>query len=167
MLPGSIEIGFGDALRVIEVRRPVKIELCLHRDSFGGFCLRGRLVYLVLVFRRSDADEHGAPADPISFRKVAHSAVLTAYLLERNDISRNSECQWNFRVRRDYRREAQASVARTPLVIYSLSLYSLRGLIQRLIRATAGHDQHECKCYDCRSHVYSSPIARRKSAREL
>src|SRR5271157_359376 len=123
------------------MRGTIEIELRLHSDGFRGCCLRGRLVYLLLVFRGSDANEHGAPADPISFRKVAHSAVLAAYLLERNDISRNSECQENFRVGRNYCREAQAVGADAHLVLNGLSLYSLRGLIQRLVRATAGHDQ--------------------------
>src|SRR5208283_3823360 len=97
-------------------------------------------MYLVLVFRRPDADEHGAPADPIAFRQVAHSAILAAYLLERNDVSRNSECQGNFRVGRDYRREAQAVGADPHLALNGLSLYSLRGLLHRLVRAAGGHD---------------------------
>ena len=122
------------------MRGTIEIELGLHGDGFRGCCLRGRLVYLVLVFRRSDADEHGAPADSIPFRKIAHPAVLAAHLLERNDVSRNSECQGNFRIGRHYGRETQAR-RHAPLVINRLSLDPLRRLMQRLIRATAGHDQ--------------------------
>src|SRR5208282_4197136 len=138
----GIKVGLREALGVIQMRSPIKVELCFLKNSFRSSCLRGCLVHLVLVFRGSDADERGAPADPISFRKVAHSAVLAAYLLERNDVSRNSECQGNFRVGRDYRREAQAVVADAPLALNGLSLYSLWGLLQWLMRATAGHDHN-------------------------
>src|SRR5208282_3211805 len=91
----GIEVGFRNALTVIEVSRSIEVELGFLCDSFGGRCLRGRLVYLVLVFRRSDVDEYGSPADSIPFRKVAHSAVLATYLLERSDVSGNPERQWN------------------------------------------------------------------------
>ena len=87
----GIEVGFREALSVIQMRSAIKVELCFLKNSFRGCCLRRRLVYLVLVFRRSDADEHRTPADSIPFRDVAHPAVLAAHLLERNDVSRNSE----------------------------------------------------------------------------
>src|SRR5271165_4091599 len=139
----GIEVGLRDALSVIQMRSAIEVELGFLCDSFGGRCLRGRLVYLVLVFRRSDADEYGSPANPIAFRNVAHPAVLAAHLSERNNVSGNSECQGNFRIGRHYRRETQASAAHAPLVINGLSLDPLWGLIEWLSRATAGHDEHQ------------------------
>jgi hypothetical protein len=123
------------------MRSPIEVELGFLCDSFCGRCLRGCLSYLVLVFRRSDADEYGSPANPIPFRNIAHPAILAARLFERNDVPGNSECQGNFQIGRHYRRETQAVGAEARLLLNSLSLNSLRGLIQRLIRATAGHDQ--------------------------
>jgi hypothetical protein len=123
------------------MRSSIEVELGFLCDSFDGCCLRGRLVYLVLVFRRSDANEYGSSADPIPFRNIAHSAILAAHLFERSDVPGNSECQGNFRIGRHYRRETQACAAHAPLVIDRLSLDPLWGLLQWLIRATAGHDQ--------------------------
>ena len=100
-------------------------------------------MHLVLVFRRSDADEHGSPADSIPFRNIAHPAILAAHLFERNDVSGNSEGQGNFRIGRHYRRETQAVGAEARLLLNGLSLDSLWGLIEWLIRATADHDEHQ------------------------
>src|SRR5271166_3993438 len=122
------------------MRSPIEIELGLHGDRFRGCRLRGCLVHLVLIFRRPDADEHGATADSIAFRKVAHPAILAAHLFERSDVSGNSECQGNFRIRCYYRREPEA-VGTDALAMNGLSLYSLRRLIQRLFRAAADHDE--------------------------
>src|SRR5208282_5684475 len=72
----GIEVRLRNALSVIQMRSPIEVELGFLRDSFGGRCLRGRLVYPVLVFRRSDPDEHSAAADSIPFRNVAHSPIL-------------------------------------------------------------------------------------------
>src|ERR1039458_1446751 len=94
----GIEVGLRNALSVIQMRSSIEVELGFLCDSFDGRCLRGCLSYLVLVFGRSDADEHSATADSIAFRDVAHSAILAAHLFERNDISRNPERQWNFRI---------------------------------------------------------------------
>src|SRR5208282_1392097 len=103
-----IEVGLRNALSVIQMRSAIEVELGFLCDGCRGCCLRGRLVYLVLVFRRSDADEYGSPADSIPFRNIAHPAILAVYLFERNDVSGNSECQGNFRIGRHYRRETQA-----------------------------------------------------------
>ena len=54
----------------------------------------------------------------------------------------NPECQWNFRIGRHHCRETQAVGAEACLLFDGLSLDPLGGLIERLIRATAGHDQH-------------------------
>src|ERR1022692_1106031 len=76
----GIEIGLRKALSVIQMRSAIEVELGFLKNSFGGGCLRGRLVYLVLIFRRSDADEYGSLADSIAFRNVPHPAVLAAHL---------------------------------------------------------------------------------------
>jgi hypothetical protein len=78
------------------MRSSIEVEFGFLCDSIGGRRLRGCLSYLVLVFRRSDADEDGSAADPISFRNISHPAVLAAHLFERDDISGNSESQGNF-----------------------------------------------------------------------
>ncbi len=139
----GIEVGLRKALAVVQVRSAIEVQLGFLCDGFRGGCLRGRLVYLVLVFRRSDADEHGSPADPIPFRNIAHPAILAAHLFKRNDVPGNSECQGNFRIRRHYRRETQAVGAEARLLLNGLSLDPLWGLIEWLIRATAGHDEHQ------------------------
>src|ERR1017187_650642 len=139
----GIEVRLGNALSVIQVRSPIEIEFGFLCDSFGGSCLRGCLVYLVLVFRRSDADEYGSMTDSIPFRNITHPAILAARLLERNDVSGNSECQENFRIGRHYRRETQAVGAEAHLLLNGLTLDSLWGLIEWLIRATADHDEHQ------------------------
>src|SRR5208337_4959476 len=136
-----IEVGLRNALSVIQMRSPIEVELGFLCDSFGGRGLRGCLSYLVLVFRRSDADEYGSPANPLPFRNIAHAAILAAHLFERNDVSGNSECQRNFRIGRHYRRETQAVGAEARLLLNGLSLDPLRRLIEWLIRATAGHNQ--------------------------
>src|SRR5271157_5152904 len=139
----GIEVGLRNALGVVQMRSSIEVELGFLCDSFGGRGLRGCLSYLVLVFRRSDADEYGSPANPIPFRNIAHPAILAAHLFERNDVSGNSECQRNFRIGRHYRRETQAVGAEARLLLNGLSLDSLWGLIEWLIRATAGHDEHQ------------------------
>src|SRR5208282_2081769 len=136
-----IEVRLRKALSVIQMRSSIEVELCFLKNSFRSRCLRGCLVYLVLVFRRSDADEHGSPADPIPFRNIAHPAILAAHLFKRNDVPGNSECQGNFRIRRHYCRETKAAGTEARLLLNGLSLDSLWGLIEWLIRATAGHDE--------------------------
>src|SRR5271167_689745 len=126
----GVEVGLREALGVIQMRSPIKIELCFLKNSFRSRCLRGRLVYPVLVFRRSDADEHGSPADPIPFRNIAHPAILAAHLFKRNDVPGNSESQGNFRIRRHYCRETKAVGAEARLLLNGLSLDSLWGLIE-------------------------------------
>src|SRR5208283_2214607 len=128
----GIEVGLRNALGVIQMRSPIEVELGFLCDSFGGRCLRGRLVYLVLVFRRSDADECGSSANPIPFRNIAHPAILAAHLFERNDVPRNPEPQWNFRIGGHYGREAQAVGADARLLLYGFRLDPLRGLLQWL-----------------------------------
>src|SRR5271166_3236070 len=119
------------------MRGTIEIQLRLQSDGFRSCCLRGRLVYLVLVFRRPDADEHGAAADSIAFRNVAHPAVLAAHLFERNDISRNPEPQWSFRIGGHYGRETLAVRADAGLHLNGFGVHALWGLLQWLIRATA------------------------------
>src|ERR1700758_2297976 len=125
------------------MRGAIKVELGLLKNSFRGCCLRGCLVYLVLVFRRSDPDEYGSPANPITFRDVPHPAILPAHLFERNDVSGNSEGQGNFRIGRHYRRETQAVRTKARLLLNGLSLNSLWRLVEWLIRATADHDEYQ------------------------
>src|SRR5208283_1748885 len=137
----GIEVGLRNALSVIQMRSAIEVELGFLCDGCRGCCLRGRLVYLVLVFRRSDADEYGSPADSIPFRNIAHPAILAVHLFERNDVSGNSECQGNFRIGRHYRRETQAVGAEARFLLNGLRLNPLWRLIEWLIRATAGHDQ--------------------------
>src|SRR5208337_951766 len=122
-----IEVGFRNALSVIQMRSSIEVELGFLCDGFGGRCLRGCLVYLVLVFRRSDADECRSPANPLPLRNIAHPAILAAHLFERNDVPMYSECQGIFRIGRHYRREAQAVGADARLLLYGFRLDPLRG----------------------------------------
>src|ERR1700690_2490423 len=124
----GVEVGLRNALAVVQVRSPIEVKLGFLCDGFRGCCLRGRLVYFVLVFGRPDADEHGSPADPIPFRNIAHPAILAAHLFKRNDVPGNSESQGSFRSGRHYRRETQAVGAEAPLLLDDLSLDSLWGL---------------------------------------
>src|ERR1700756_3456905 len=94
----GIEVGLREALSVIQMGSAIEVELGFLKNSFRGCRLRGCLVYLVLIFRRSDADEYRSPANPIPFRDVPHPAILAAHLFERNDVSGNSECQGNLRI---------------------------------------------------------------------